>query len=157
MLGEYLARFHPQCRVLTRVRLGPLTVEHHDPTLTDEERRMVGNQFRRWADAMCVEGDRLNVIETAFIADPRDISLLEAYCQLVDVTPELEDVRRLPRHGMLVWAVDDPYSRAIAQKHGLEVVIFKPANFTEWIATKRARERRSSRTGLFVEGVARHG
>src|SRR5438876_7285396 len=87
MLAEYLGKYHATCRVLTRVRLGPHTAPTSDPTLTPAEQRLVGNVFRRWADAMCVEGAQLNVIETALIPDPRDISLLETYLHLVDVTP----------------------------------------------------------------------
>lgn len=154
MLGEYLARFHAECRVITRVRLGPHGRIVRDETLTDEEHRLLGSAFRRWADAMCVEGNQLNVIETAFIPDPRDISLLEAYCQLVDVTPELADVRNLPRKGILVWAVDDEYARRLALQHGLEVAIYKPTFFGEWLSTVRARERRPARTGLLTGGAA---
>src|SRR5260370_6493081 len=55
MLGEYLAKYHADCRVVTRARLGPLNTAVQDPRLTDEERRMLGSAFRRWADALCVE------------------------------------------------------------------------------------------------------
>jgi hypothetical protein len=157
MLGEYLARFHARCRVVSRVRLGPHGTYIPDPTLTADEMRLLGSAFRRWADAMCIEGDRLNVIETALIPDPRDISLLESYLALVEVTPELLEVRALPRHGILVWAVDDPYSRRLALAHGMEVVIYKPTFFGEWLATVRARERRPARTGLVAPSVAPTG
>jgi len=154
MLGEYLGKYHPECRVVMRVRLGPLTAPTSDPTLTPEEQRFVGTPFRRWADAMCVEGRQLNVIEAALIPQPGDISLLETYLHMVDVTPELQDVKHFARQGILVWAVDDPYSRMIAVRHGLQVVIYKPSNFGEWIAAVRARERRTPRTGLLVPSDA---
>ena len=153
MLGEYLAKYHAECRVVTRARLGPLNTAVQDPRLTDEERRMLGSAWRRWADALCVEAGRLLVIETAFVPDPRDISLLLTYLRLIDVTPDLQEWARLPRQGILVWAVDDPFSRQLAVDHGIEVRLFKPANFTEWLTTVRARERRPSRTALGLSGV----
>ncbi|SRR6266446_1580546 len=150
MLGEYLAKFHATCRVLTRVRLGPLSEQFTDNTLTAAERRLLGAAFRRWADAVCVEGRLLNVIETALIPDPRDISLLLAYLRLIDVTPEFQEVAALPRQGILVFAVDDPFTRSLAVDHGLKVDFYRPSNFGEWLTTVRARERRPARTGLLV-------
>lgn len=150
MLGEYLAKYHATCRTLTRVRLGPLDTLTVDPAMEPEIRKMLGNQFRRWADAMCVDAGRLLVIETAIMPDPRDVSLLELYLHLVDVSPDLVDVRALPRHGLLVWAMDDPYARTVAVKHGLEVRVYRPSFFDEWVATVRARERRPSRSGVLT-------
>jgi len=151
MLGEYLAKFHAECRVITRVRLGPLKDQFADPSLTEEELRMLGASFRRWADAVCVEAGTLYVIEAAIIPDPRDVSLLLAYLRLIDVTPELADIAVLPRKGLLVFGVDDQYTRALAVDHGLEVRIYKPSFFTEWLTTVRARERRPARTGLLLK------
>lgn len=148
MLGEYLAAYHPECRVMTRVRLGPIQPLTLAEVLSPEEVRMVGNQFRRWADAVCVEAGRLLVIETKMMPDPRDISQLQLYLDLIDVTPEFQELAKLPRTGILVWPIDDPYSHALATKHGLEVRIFKPSHFAQWLSTIRARESRPARTGL---------
>src|ERR687891_4351 len=114
MLAEYLAASHPDARVINRQRLGPDGATYEDPRLTESERRLLGAAFRRWADAVVIDRDVLLVIETAMVPDPRDISLVQTYLRLVDVTPELEPWRRLPRKGRLVWAVDDQYSRAVA-------------------------------------------
>jgi len=148
MLGEYTARHLPHARIMTRVRLGPTTGVEPNPTLTFEERVMVGAAWRRWADAVAVYGGALYVLELAMLPDPRDISLLETYCALVPSTPELEEFRALPCRGRLVWAIDDPFSRTLAVKHGLEVVIFRPSNWREWISVKRARESRAAVTLL---------
>jgi hypothetical protein len=151
MLGEYLTKFHPGARILTRVYLGPLGDTFTDPSLSEAERKMLGAAWRRWADAVVQEQGRLLVIEVALIPDPRDISLLETYLRLVDVTEEFHHLRAMPRQGILVWAVDDPFSRAHAIENGLEVRLYRPSFFAEYLATRRERERRASRTGL-LEG-----
>ena len=151
MLGEYLAKFHAGCRVITRVRLGPHLSPESDPTLTPEEQSLLGAAFRRWADAVCIDAGVLYVIETALMPDPRDVSLLLLYMDLIDVTPELAEVARLPRKAILVFAHGaDPYTTALAVRHGIEVRIYKPSFFTEWLNIVRARERRPSRTGLLA-------
>src|SRR5262249_49934265 len=125
--------------------LGPDGATYTDARLSDAERKLLGAAFRRWADAVVIDGGVLFVIETAMVPDPRDISLVETYLHLVDVTPELVDVRSVPRRGRLVWAVDDEFSRAVAVKHGLEVVIFRPSNFASWLEAKRATAPRQAR------------
>lgn len=158
MLAEYVAALLPRARVVTNVRLGPVAVETRDPGLTAAERALLGAPFRRWCDAIAVEPDRLLVLEAAMMPQPGDISLLELYLELVPHTPELEEWRELPRRGRLVWAVDDAYSRSVAVKHGLEVVIFKPSHLGEWLQVVRERERgagrktRPVRDALAVEG-----
>jgi hypothetical protein len=148
MLAEYLAAYHPECRVFQRVRLGPIGPLVPDSTLSAEEQRMLGGSFRRWADAVCIEAGQLLVIETKMMPDPRDISQILLYLDLVEVTPELSTVKDLPHRGILVWPVDDPYSNALAVKHGLEVRIFKPSHYAQWLSTIRARESRPARVGL---------
>jgi len=145
-LSEYLAAKRPEARVMFKIRLGPQGVTNPDPTLTESERRMLGAAFRRWADAILVDRGTLVVVEAAMVPDPRDISLVQTYLLLVDHTPELRMLADLPRRGLLVWAVDDPYSRAVAVAAGLEVDVWKPSHFGEWLAAKRARETRPART-----------
>ena len=156
MLAEYLAAAFPTARVINRQRLGPDGATYSDPRLTDAERRLLGAAFRRWADAVVIDGNVLVVIETAMVPDPRDISLVQTYLKLVDVTPELGEFRALPRRGRLVWAVDDQYSRAVAVAAGLEVVLFRPSNFGEWLTAKRAGPQRQSRPSVtFRQGEGR--
>ena len=143
MLAEYCAAFHREARVMTRVRLGPQPGAMPDPTLTESERRLVGAVWRRWADALIIERDRLLVVETGLVPNPGDVSQMQTYLRLVGATPELAEWWALPRHGLLVWAVDAPYCRETARAAGLEVRIYRPSHFREWIETKRARERRA--------------
>jgi hypothetical protein len=143
MLAEYCATFHRDALVMSRVRLGELPGARPDMTLTEEERRLVGAVWRRWADAVVIERDRLLVVETGLVPDPGDISQVQTYLRLVGATPELAAYHALPRRGLLVWAVDDPYCREVAVAAGLEVRIYRPSHFREWIETKRGRERRA--------------
>jgi hypothetical protein len=140
MLGEYVAARLPGARVMMRVRLGPeMTARPGQPPLDQAERRFLTG-FRRWADAVAVDGGRLLVLEAAMIPQPGDISLLEHYCELVPSTPDLDELATLPCVGRLVWAIDDPAARKLAVRHGLEVDIFRPSHWLEFAAAKIAQE-----------------
>lgn len=150
MLAEYLVKFHPQDKVLHRVRLGPIENPFPDRSLTEEEARMVGAAWRRWADAVVVSLGTLTVIEAAMIPDPGDISRLQTYLLLVPLTPELHFARDYVKRGLLVWAVEDRFSQQVAVKAGFEVRIFKPSNWLDYMTTRRARERGAPRTPVTV-------
>lgn len=141
MLAEYLAAFHGTARVIQRVRLGPHGSARPDEPLTSAELRLVGAAWRRWADGVVITADTLTVVEAALMPDPGDISRLQVYLALVPSTPELEPYWGRVTRGLLVWGVDDPVSRLIAVRAGLQVEIFQPSNFHEWITTKRARDK----------------
>lgn len=141
MLAEYVSTHFPTTRVIQRVRLGPITSALPDPTLTEAETRLIGAAWRRWADAVLITEETLTVVEAALMADPGDISRMQVYLALVPSTPELAPYMGRVIRGLLVWAVDDPFSRGVAVRAGLQVVIFKPSNFREWIEGKRARDK----------------
>lgn len=141
-LSWWLGVTYPRARFKMTVRLGPLTGTMSDPTLTPAEQRLVGAAWRRWADAIVVLPHELLVVECDLIPKPGVISQLQAYLALVDSTPELATERLLPRRGVLLWAVGDPFTEALAARAGLSVVVARPPHFQEWLGTVRARERR---------------
>ncbi len=153
MLAEYLVRYHPDAKVINRQRLGPDGASFSDPTLTEAEHRMLGNPFRRWADAVVIDAGTLYVVETAMIPDPRDVSLLQVYLLLVDHTPELAAYAGLPRRGRLVWGIDDEFSRRLAVQHGLEVIVYRPSHWTAFLEAKRAAETRKTRPSQTLRGA----
>lgn len=146
MLAEYLAGQRPNGRVMHRVRLGPPTMATAPDDLSDAERRMIGAAWRRWADALIIDADQLVVIEAKMVPDPRDVSQLELYVDMIDSTPELSEWRHLPRFGRLLWAFDDPFTRALAGRHGLQVVVYKPSHLEEFLTVIRERQRRPVRS-----------
>jgi hypothetical protein len=145
-LGEYLHRFHADAdRIWTNMRLGPIASTMPDLTLTPELRRLIGVAWRRRVDALVMTKGELLVIEAKMIPDPAVIGQVKLYLRMVPSTPELEPWRDLPRRGLLLFAVDDPFTRAEAVDQGLTVQVFQPSNFEEWIRNKRAREMRNTR------------
>ena len=140
MLAEYLATHHRAAKTIQRVRLGPLEHTVPDPTLTEAERKLIGAAWRRWADAVLIEPDALTVVEAAMVPDPGDVSRLATYLKLVPSTPELAPYRERALRGLLVWGVDDPFSRQVALEHGLVVEIFRPSHWLQFLSVKRARE-----------------
>ncbi len=153
MLAEYVAARYPQERVLTRVRLGPIKPDWQDPTLDAEELRLLGNSWRRWADAVVITAQELLVVESKLVPDHGDISQLEVYLLLARVTPELAPWRALPIRGLLVWGVDDPFAHQLAVGRGLSVEIYRPSHWGEWIRAKRARENRKTRPKVTRLGI----
>ena len=151
MLAEYMATFHREDRVLTRVRLGPIPQQTLDERLTEPERRMIGSAFRRWADAIILRRGVLVLVEAAMIATPGDISILQVYRRLVPHTPELLEWHAWPVGLMLLWSVDDPYSRQVAVEAGIEVRLYRPTHFNEWLTTKRGRESGPRKSRALVE------
>ncbi len=156
MLAEYLVTHFPREHTIQRVRLGPITIAGGNEHLSEAERRMVGASFRRWADAVVVTADQLIVIEAALTPDPGDISRLQTYLLLVPTTPELQEFSGRALVGRLVWAVEDPYSKAVAVRAGFQVDLFRPSHFAEWIKTVRLRELTPPRTpkALIEPGAA---
>jgi hypothetical protein len=140
LLAEYLATHQRDARVLQRVRLGPHQSALPDETLDDAERRMLGASWRRWADAVIIGERTLTVVEAAMIPDPGDVSRLETYLLLLPHTPELEAFRDRAPRALLVWAVGDPFTEQVARRAGVQVAIFRPSNWTQFISVKRARE-----------------
>lgn len=140
MLAEYLASRHPTRRTLQRVRLGPVTSALPDATLSETERRLIGAAWRRHADAVIVEDARLVIVECALIPDPGDVSRLLTYLELAPHTPELLRFTGRSFSGLLVWAVDDPFSRRVAERNKLQIDLFRPSNFLDFLSNAPSRK-----------------
>ena len=146
MLGEWLEKEYHGRYYATRVRLGAPPAALIKPDMPEEEVRMLG-VWRRWADALVVLPDRLVLIEAAIRPDPGDVSKLELYASLLPHTPEFRQHRDKPIELVLLYCLEDPVLVALARKHGIKTVYYRPTWLQEYLDILYPRERRAPISG----------
>ena len=144
MLSEWLAKNYPDGRYMTRVRLGAPKSEIPSAYMSPEERAMIGS-WRRWADGIVLQKDRLILIESAIRPNPGKIGQLELYEMLVPNTPELQPWKGLPITKVLLYAIEDPATNYLARSKGILCIEYKPAWLPDYLEILQPRERRGSK------------
>lgn len=142
LVAEFTAVRFADAVVQLRVRLGTIPGELPVEGLSDPERRLLG-AWRRWADAVVIEPERVTVIEAAVMPDPGDVSQLELYLHLFPLTPEFQELRERPLRGLLVYAIDDPVIRRLAADRDFTVEIYRPAWVDDYLSQVYPRKRRA--------------
>lgn len=145
LLSEWIAKFHSEKQVLTRVRLGAIRPDIDTSGLTTSDLMMLG-LFRRWADAVIITPTHKTIIEAKIVAHPVAISQLQLYASLIDQTPELAEFRHLPTKLLMLVAVEDPPLTKIARNAGIEVTVYVPSWLDDYFAMLRPREKRAPRS-----------
>lgn len=143
LISEWLQQRRRDLYYQLRVRLGGLPEELAPGTLTEAERRYVGNSFRRWADAIVEWPDRTEIVEAKIVADPRALGQLEQYAALLPMTPELSHRRTLPVQQTLLYAVPDGMVLELARRRGILVEQYRPPWVDEYLSGLAARKRRA--------------
>ena len=143
MLSEWLAKTQSGKRWMTRVRLGSPRSEVPLPTMSIEERSMIG-VWRRWADAIILEDNKVTIVESAIRPQPGKISQLELYKMLFPLTPELEPWNKLEIDMILLYAIEDPATIALARQKGIRCIEYKPLWLDSYLQILMPRERRGS-------------
>ena len=100
---------------------------------------MVG-VFRRYADALIFERDKIILIEAAIRPQPGKVSTLELYKMMIPSTPELSEYKDLPVEMVLLCAINDPFLTTLARGKGIKVVMFRPAWIEKYIESLYPRE-----------------
>ena len=144
MLAEWLAQTQKGKRWMTRVRLGAPKPSTPRADMTAEERAMIG-AWRRWADAIILEEDKVTIVEAAIRPNPGKISQLELYKLLFPQTPELRAWRALKIEMLLLYAIEDPATIFLAREKGIRCVEYKPLWLPEYLRVLMPRERRGPR------------
>ena len=151
MVSEYIASAYPNSISWTRLRLGSLIPDGPRPSLTAQQRAMLG-VFRRWADAAVVTDTELIIIEGSLRSDTGDPSKLVLYGRLVPHTPDLKPYlgRRLVLE--LVAVIEDPAVSKYARELGIRTKTFTPEWWPLYLAQLHRRERRPPQVrGLEVD------
>lgn len=144
MLTEWLVQTQKGKRWITRVRLGAPKPAIPRPDMTVEERAMVG-AWRRWADALILEEEKVTIVEAAIRPNPGKIGQLELYKLLLPQTPELRAWRAAKIEMLLLYAIEDPATVYLAREKGIRCVEYKPTWLPQYLALLMPRERRGAR------------
>jgi hypothetical protein len=143
-LGEWMARYRPDARVLTHVRLGPIRPATQGVQFSALEMQALG-LWRRWADALVILPDRLELVEAKILQSPAQNAQLELYAHLLPDTPELVEFRGRRLDKVALVALEDPAATFQARKAGIQVIVWRPPWMDEWMAARDARQRRAPR------------
>ncbi len=143
-LGEWMARFRPDARVLTHVRLGPIRPALQGVTLTALEMAALG-LWRRWADALVILPDRLELVEAKILQSPTQNAQLELYAHLLPDTPELVEFRGRRIDKVALVALEDPAATFLARSVGIQVVVWRPPWIGKWMDARGPRASRAPR------------
>ena len=143
-LGEWLAQFRPGARALTHVHLGPIQPAMAREGLDAAELRGLG-PWRRWADALVILPDRIEIIESKIMQTVGQTAQLQLYAALLPDTPELAEFRGRRIEMVAVVALSDPAATYQARQAGIQVVVWPPPWLSEWMAAGRPRDRRAPR------------
>jgi len=112
----------------------------------------------RWADAVIIMDDRILVVEGKLRASEflKGVGELLVYTHLVRVTPEFEKFRGLPVVGRLLIPIPDPVVETVARSQGLQVQVFRPSFWEEFLAAvqpRQARPIRPEESTLITAGI----
>jgi len=145
-VSEYCAASFPGIPTVFHCRLGtwpqPLTAAE----LTTEEQAMLKVRMR-WADAVVIQGDRILVVEGKLRASEflKGLGELQLYVHLIAHTPEFEKFKNRPCIGRLLIPFSDPAVELIARQQNLQVAIFKPTFWNQYLTAVQPRQARPIR------------
>jgi hypothetical protein len=142
LLGEWLAQYHAEDVVVTHAYLGPLNSPLLNTSLTPQEINMLGLR-RRWADAVILYDDHVEIVEAKVVSDPFVIAQIELYLSLFNQTIEFKNYWGKPLTGIIVAAVLDPSISALIRSKGLKEITYKPAWVDEYLSGKAQRKQKS--------------
>lgn len=145
LVSEYVVKFYPKDKSLTRVRLGSTHPDLLPQKLSESEKRML-TVWKRWADAIVVTPKKLVLIEGAILPDPGDVSKLLLYKYLLQYTDELQEYLDRDIEMQLVISVEDPVITKIARAADIKVVTFAPEWISEYVRSLAQRKQRGSLT-----------
>jgi hypothetical protein len=101
----------------------------------------------RWADAIAIGPKTITVIEAKLRASEflKALGELQLYMHLVKHTPEFARLRDKDVAGRLVIPFEDPALILIARRNNIDVAIFKPTFWNEYLAAIQPRQARPIR------------
>jgi len=148
-LLEWLMKNYPAGSWKTNVRLGAVSPELVERTVTDSERRAL----KLWtfqADAVVFLPDKIVIVEALVRPEWWKIEQLIEYERAFRSTPEYAKFADLPIEKVLLTTVDSPYHRAMAEERGIRVVLYQPAWLETYMQQYGIRRRRPP--GAYVVG-----
>lgn len=124
LVYEYVNTFYPETPHWFRIEVGPMPEGKND---------MLYTKIRRWADAIIHEPDKTIIIEGKMKANHDVVGQLLNYKNLFPQTPLFKKYADLPIEMRLVCAMIDDNVKRLVEEAGINIVIFKPSNFNDWL------------------------
>lgn len=140
LVEDYIDQHYPGRIKWLHVRLETLRDQLQFPGMVEEEKRIV-SVFKRYADAVILDGGKLILIEGAVMPDLGDVSKLLGYEKPLRQTPEFKQYHDFPVEKQLVLAGEDKVSEELAEEHGVKVIYFKPDWVENYLMEARLRTR----------------
>ena len=147
-LLEWLMKNYPAGTWRTNVRLGAVSKELLERTVTPEERRAL----KLWtfqADAVVLLPDKVVIVEALVRPEWWKMLQLEEYERAFKNTPEFKEHWDKPIEKVLLTTIDSPYHRAMAHEKGIRVVLYQPPWIVPYMQRYGIRRRRPP--GAYVE------
>lgn len=155
-MSEWTRLQFPTGHVKENVRLGAVLPELQDANISELELRALG-VFRRWVDALVVDGGVAHLIEGKIRNVPGALEQLNLYERLFPLTPELQDIRHLPIQRHLVWVIVDPIVESMARAQGILVHVYRPAWVEDYLKMLSPNKRRAARADGLPETARGNG
>ncbi len=124
LVYEYVKTYYNDVPHWFREEVGPLPPSEYP---------MLYAKTRRWADAIVHLPDETLLIEGKMKAEPSVIGQLLNYKNLLPQTPLFSKYREIPIAMQLVCAMIDKDTMELVEQAGIDVVMFKPSNYEEWL------------------------
>ena len=123
LVNEYFSEHFLDKHVQRRVALGPTSV-----LMVNKELGVV----TRWADAIVFDSDRVTIIEFKMEPKPDAVGQLLEYEKLFRQTLGFQNYWKLPIYNVLVTTRVDEHLKELAEEHGIEYQVFRPAWIEFW-------------------------
>lgn len=153
LLAEYLLEHYPEGGYRQRVPLGPAVFPPGGGQSLETALRM-SRPWRPEVDAVVQDQGALVLIEAKVFKLVDGIAKLPLYRSLVGTTPELGDMRSLPRVMRLVAPWTSANAQTMARASGVELVVYHPAWIEQLLEdqhnywTRESRQQRADRQDL---------
>jgi hypothetical protein len=125
LLSWWLAQYHPHASIAMNVRLGP-TMRIAQVGPVGEVAPGVLRLRNRWADAVFVENNQVNLVEAKLEPDPGIFSTLVHYARALRADPSYAQWRNLPLRLIALVYHDDPTLASEAPFYGVQWIVYQP-------------------------------
>jgi len=121
---EYMDKFYKEYPKWFKIEVGKLP---------PGKENVIYTKVRRWADCILLDNDHIVIFEFKMIAKPGVVSQILLYKDLFKETPEFRRYHEWPVKLKIVCAKIDEHTERLAKEHGIEVEVYRPSFYDEWI------------------------
>jgi hypothetical protein len=125
LLSWWLATFHSGAEIWMNQRLGPTQLSSQSLPL-DEFDVNAARLRNRWADAIYLENNQLNLVEAKLEPDPGIFSTIVHYARKLRADPFFAQYANLPLNLIALVMRDDPSVGEEAPFYGVQWIVWAP-------------------------------